>query len=308
MRYIAHEREILNEDLRSLILGAAAGILSIASSTFAHGQDVLRNKNYVKQVVIDYQKQQFRFDIGEIFPSGRYLLSDEKKAKIGQNLGVFLAFLKELSQKGGRVEEIDVHIVASESKVPNYDGERGSETFGQRLKPGQLSEKRAATLQQLMFDVFSKFGGVDINRVVRYDVRTLIGGPDWKQGDDPDSIEYKKNQFVYMVIDIKYTVDDRRVINPAFSKEKEIVYDKNNHALAYVYYRTRESKDYEGEAANNKEALYSDMYVQFLDMYGRPTGENYLVGQDTAVNYDLYSNVWSDKQIQAARNLGKKVK
>jgi len=119
------------------------------------------------------------------FPSGKWKMSTELKTQLDQ----ILTNIQSLIQSGGKVTSITVE--ASESKVPNYDGETPDPSQNP-LAPGDLSKNRLTTILQYL----NNSDVIKSNNIKVQPLNKGAQGPDWVQGANKDDQKYTDVQYV----------------------------------------------------------------------------------------------------------------
>jgi len=191
-----------------------------------------------------------KLDISKLFTSGKYRFTEKDNAAIQQNLR---EFGKQVL--ANPTSDFTIQIVSSESQVTNFDAEPSSPTYQQQLKKGELATKRAETVNLLMSDFANalKKEGV-LKGAVKFtppvikigDVAWPSVGPDGQKLSKDDN-QYKKDQYVYMNIQIKKGAGNTANYTPnsdpfaAFAEAGEIVYN-GSKAFGMIFYPTRDSK------------------------------------------------------------------
>jgi hypothetical protein len=242
-------KQPLEEDWKKNLLVAAISLASVFGSAKAQ-QDAKGGSDDVK-VGQQVKDSTMKLDISKLFTSGKYRFNEKDNAAIQQNLR---EFGKQVL--ANPTSDFTIQIVSSESQVPNYDAEPSSPTYQQALKKGDLAAKRAETVNVLMTDFANALkkqgvlkGNVKFTApVVKVgDVPWPSVGPDGQKLSKDDQ-QYKKDQYVYMNIQIKkgaggntanYTPNSDPFA--AFADMGEIVYN-GSQAYAMIFYPTRDTK------------------------------------------------------------------
>ena len=97
--------------------------------------------------------------------------------------------------------KLNIQIVSSESRVPNYDREQSGDV---KVKEGYLSQKRGAEMAQKL-DLFFKELKLE-NSVEIPKAETRVGGPAW-DGKNAKDEKYTDHQYVKLVIKGTYSIE-----------------------------------------------------------------------------------------------------
>jgi hypothetical protein len=262
------EEQQLDEGWKENIMAVAIAAASLVGNK-AKGQDVLqKNPVAVTQQIKQANRDTLNLNFGTNFQSGKYTFNQGNAADLSDKLVAIGNFIKSHPNR-----EFTVNIVSSESKVPNYDLEKSSPNFKSKLDTGQLAQKRAISMKLAIQTLVDKLKeeGIDVGTVNFNPAKTLVGGPEWKQGMKATDPKFTEHQYVKFQI----TSANKGFDYNAFSSDGESMFDERRHLIARAFVRTRETTDI--TKAGNTDTGHEDVLVRFVDKFGKFTGEDYLV-------------------------------
>jgi hypothetical protein len=290
------------ENIIALTMAAAGAIGSAkgqARDDFNSPKLNALNKGAITTVVNTNQKDTLKLDFGAEFSSGRYSFNKDNIGDLVDKLNQIAQFIK--AHPGAK---FIIEILSSESKVPNFDMEPGSDTYKQRLQVGDLANKRAQAMQVALNTFSKKLNEKGIN--ANFDItqpKTNVGGPDWKQGDNPNDKKFVEHQFVK--VNIIAGGDQQKTASfTGFAKDGQSVFSGN--ALAGIaYFRTSQTGDINQQG--NVDGGHEDMLFRFVDRMGKFTGEDYLVPSKWWNDNANIGNAVSSDFLKNVKQIGKKV-
>jgi len=255
-------KQQIKEGWKENILATVIGVASLFGNV--KGQDKAQNTANIS-VSQQVTNDSITLDIGRVFKSGKYLLSDED----------YKALAVELRKFGNKVlknptSDFLIEIVASESKVPNYDMEPSSPTYKQELDTRVLSEKRVEPVQFALINFINllKKDGVLKGNVKFVEPTILIGDAPWPMVDkstgvkkDADDPIYTKDQYVFVKIKIEPNKDVKTVPFNAYADIGEAIY-LNGKTIGLAFTSSRGSQDV--TKSGNKNTAYENVLFKMV--------------------------------------------
>lgn len=180
----------IDEGWKTNILAAAISLATMFGKASAQkGPNAQANVAMAQQI----QGKTISLDLGKFFQSGKYQFSEQDKQAIEGELRQFGKLVL-----ASPTSDFTIQVVSSESQVPNYDAEPNSPTYKQPLKQGQLAQKRAESVLQLMktFADELKKNGTLKGEVKFVDSKVQVGNTPWDPKLGKDNEAYQKEQFV----------------------------------------------------------------------------------------------------------------
>jgi hypothetical protein len=232
-------KEPLEEGWKTNILAAAISLATMFGKASAQ-----KGPNAQADVAVSQQMQgkTFSLDLGKFFQSGKYQFNEQDKQAIEGELRNFGKIVL-----ASPTSDFNIQIISSESQVPNYDAEPNSPTYKQPLKQGQLAQKRAESVMQLLktFADELKKNGTLKGEVKFVDSKVQVGDTPWDGKLSKDDPSYTKDQFVKA--NIQVTKGSGASVTPGggnpdkyanFASRGEEVYAGHN-MFAMIFYPTR---------------------------------------------------------------------
>jgi hypothetical protein len=165
------------------------------------------SESQVKKLISDYKtinEQSVGFnpttktetvDFKSVWDSGMYRITPKQIQNLNNQMSVIRTFLRLNPQT-----KLTIQVEAGESRVTNYDNERGRI----KVKPGYLSNMRGESLVGYLNSFFKnlKNEGISFTYPSIPKPKTIIGSTSYSQanGDNPKDPRYKEEQFVRLKI------------------------------------------------------------------------------------------------------------
>jgi hypothetical protein len=253
----------LEEDWKSNIMAAviaAAGL--VGGSGKAKAQDT--KTATTQSVSTNTMKSSF----GNLFQSGQYLFDSGQKELIKNKLEDIGNFLKNNPNA-----TFEIGINSSESQVPNS---------GVNMKPGELADKRAKSVEELIKVFVKNLKDKDVfTGEVKFSSPTItIGKTDYKKGDNPKDEKFTKEQFVNLDIKIvsKGADKSKTADYSDYSSKKEPIYSSNK-LVGMIRYPNSKTADIKKSGQVNTGV--QDLIFQPINPdTGKPSGEDVKVPSD----------------------------
>ena len=294
-------KQQLDEGWKENIVALATAAASMIGAV--KGQDALRKYNVPPQISqTQVNSDTLRLDFGTTFRSGRYTFSKDNIDDLATKFGNIAEFIKKHPEANFKI-----NVIASESKVPNYDLEPSSSTFKSRLDTGELAVKRAEAIKiaLLTFENNLRNDGLQFGKIQLSSPKTLVGGPEWEQNNKANDPKYIAHQYVKIEIIAETTPKQGFNFN-AFSTEAESMFDNSRHIIARVFNRTRETQNI--RFAGNTDGGHEDVLIRFVNgNTGKFTGENYLLNSSWWNNNRGTTNQMTSELAQKIRTNGKRI-
>jgi len=291
----------LEEGWKENIIALATAAAGLVGSV--KGQSSLRKYDIPLQTQITQpNKDTLRIDFGTTFKAGRYTFSKEKIEELSNKFKQISQFLTNHPNANFKI-----NIIASESKVPNYDMEPNSVTFKQKLSNGELANKRAEAIKIALntFENNLRNEGIKFGKINILPPKTLIGGPEWKQGEKSNDPKYIEHQYVKIEI-IAENIVSKGFDFSAFATENESMFDLNRHIIARIFVRTRETNDINQQG--NTDTGHEDVLVRFVNgNTGKFIGEDYLLKSSWWNKNVGTSNQMNNELMLKIKQNGKKI-
>jgi hypothetical protein len=180
----------IDEGWKTNILAAAISLATMFGKANAQkGPNAQPNVELSQQM----QGKTLSLDLGKFFQSGKYQFNEQDKQAIEGELRSFGKIVL-----ASPTSDFTIQIVSSESQVTNYDAEPNSPTYKQPLKKGELAQKRAESVMQLLktfADELKKNGTLKGN-VNFLESKVEIGKTPWDGKLSKDDPKYQAEQFV----------------------------------------------------------------------------------------------------------------
>lgn len=263
-----------NDNIMAAVI-AAAGL--VGGTSKAKAQDI--KPATTQSVATNSIKSSF----GNLFQSGQYLFDSGQKELIKSKLEDIGNFLKTNPNA-----TFEVGVNSSESKVPNS---------GVNMKPGELADKRAKSVEELIkvFVKNLKDKGVFTGEVKFPTPDISIGKTEYKKGDNPKDDKFTKEQFVNL--DIKLVskgVDKSKTADYSdYSNKKEPIYS-NNKLVGMIRYPNSKTNDIKKSGQLNT-GLQDLLFQPVNPDTGKPAGEDVKVPSDwwnkNVVNNTISNNL-----------------
>lgn len=298
----------IDEGWKTNILAAAISLATMFGKASAQ-----KGPNAQANVAVSQQMQgkTISLDLGKLFPSGKYQFSEQDKQAIENELRQFGKLVL-----ASPTSDFTIQIVSSESQVPNYDAEPNSPTYKQPLKQGQLAQKRAESVMQLMktFADELKKNGTLKGDVKFVDSNISIGDTPWDPSLGKDNEVYQKDQFVKA--NIQVSKGSGGTVTPgggdggdkyaAFASRGEEVYAGHN-MFAMIFYPTKATSNVGQNGALNTSE--QDVLLRKVKPNTALTGnrnEQGVYTQDFMIpkqwwNKNVFNNTLSPKNLQDIR-------
>src|ERR1044072_532804 len=229
----------IDEGWKTNIFAAAISLATMFGKASAQ-----KGPNAQADVAMSQQMQgkTVSLDLGKFFQSGKYQFNDQDKQAIEGELRNFGKLVL-----ASPTSDFTIQIVSSESQVPNYDAEPNSPTYKQPLKQGQLAQKRAESVMQLMktFADELKKNGTLKGDVKFVDSKVQVGSTPWDPKLGKDNPKYQGEQFVKA--NIQVSKGSGTSVTPgggnpdpyaAFASKGEEVYAGHN-MFGMIFYPTK---------------------------------------------------------------------
>ncbi len=295
----------LDEGWKENILATVISVASLFGNV--KGQDQASNSNIsVNQQV---KNDSLKLDMSKLFPSGKYILNPADDAVIKNELRRFGAEILKNPTMDYMLE-----VVSSESQVTNYDMEKSSPTYGQKLPVGDLAKKRAETINFIFTNFIQemKKEGALKGEAKFVNPRILIGDVKWpsvnpitnqkRTNADP---AYSKDQYVFVNVKIvngrnvamtKTDVAKPAIDFKAFSHMGEPIYFNEKH-YAMLYYPTRNSNDI--NQSGNLNTGYQDVLLRVVKIDKPMSGK--IDEKGVFLKSYLIPSEWWNKNVQGDR-------
>lgn len=302
LRINKENQHALEEGWKENIIALATAAAGLVGS--AKGQDnVLQKLSPKPQTTLSQQsKDTLRLDFNTTFKSGRYTFSKENLQDLAQKFESISQFIKQHPNANFKI-----NVVASESKVPNYDLEQSSPTFKQKLNSGELANKRAEAIRIALstFENNLRSEGIKFGKMQIQTPQTLIGGPEWGKGENINDPKFVQHQYVKIEI-IAETPQQQGFNFTAFASEDESMFDNQRHLTARVFNRTRETQNI--KQSGNVDTGHEDVLIRFVNgNTGKFTGENYLLNSAWWNKNRGTSTLMTSELAQKIKDNGKKI-
>ena len=169
------------------------------------------NETQVKNLISGYKtlrEQEFRtpgvsegsweVNFSALWGPGKWKLTQSHLSNMKPELTKIVSYLKKHPNS-----KLNIQIVASESRVTNYDREQSGDV---KVQEGYLSNKRGEEMRQKL-DLFFKQLNLE-NSVVIPKAETRVGGPQWNPSTDrADDKKFTDHQYVKLVITGTYSYE-----------------------------------------------------------------------------------------------------
>jgi hypothetical protein len=243
-------RENLEGGWKNNALAAILTVSNLFGNAKASGTNPEPNVGISKKIV----NNSFTLNITNAFASGKYNFHEKEIGVLQSELKKF-GFLIEKNPN----TNILVEIVSSESQVPNYDNEIGTNI---KLDVGILAQKRTNTAKfailKFIEDLKNKNvfrGGLKFTEPV-----IKIGNVKWDPKLGKDNPVYTKDQFVKVHIKFVPIKDTINTIDfSAYSDRGEVIRLGNN-TWGMIFYPTRKSNT--DTASGNLNTAYQDVLLK----------------------------------------------
>lgn len=292
----------IDEGWKTNILAAAISLATMFGKASAQ-----KGPNAQADVAMSQQMQgkTISLDMGKFFQSGKYQFSEQDKQAIEGELRQFGKLVL-----ASPTSDFTIQIVSSESQVPNYDAEPNSPTYKQPLKQGQLAQKRAESVMQLLrtFADELKKNGTLKGEVKFVDSKVQVGNTPWDPKLGKDNEAYQKEQFVKANIQVS---KGSGTVTPggggdkyaAFASRGEEVYAGHN-MFAMIFYPTKATSSATDNGALN--TGQQDVLLRKVKPNTALTGQRNEEGvytQDFIIpkqwwNKNVFNNTLSPKNLQ----------
>lgn len=161
------------------------------------------------------ETRKWEVNFSALWDSGKWKLTQSHMESMKPELVKIVQYLKKHPNT-----KLNIQIVSSESKVPNYDREQSGDV---KVAEGYLSQKRGEELRQKL-DLFFKQLNLE-NSVEIPKAETRVGGPNWTPQDNANDPKFKQHQFVKLIITGEYSI----ACLIGMSIEISTLGDKDNH-------------------------------------------------------------------------------
>lgn len=295
-------KEPLEEGWKTNILAAAISLATMFGKASAQKGPNQGNVELQQQM----QGKTISLDLGKFFQSGKYQFNDQDKQAIEGELRNFGKIVL-----ASPTSDFTIQIISSESQVPNYDAEPNSPTYKQPLKQGQLAQKRAEAVMQLLktFADELKKNGTLKGEVKFVDSKVQVGNTPWDPKLGKDNEAYQKEQFVKANIQVS---KGSGTVTPgggggdkyaAFASRGEEVYAGHN-MFAMIFYPTKATASATDNGALN--TGQQDVLLRKVKPNTALTGnrnEQGVYTQDFLIpkqwwNKNVFNNTLSPKNLQ----------
>jgi hypothetical protein len=294
----------IDEGWKTNILAAAISLATMFGKASAQ-----KGPNAQADVAVSQQMQgkTISLDLGKLFPSGKYQFSEQDKQAIENELRQFGKLVL-----ASPTSDFTIQIVSSESQVPNYDAEPNSPSYKQPLKQGQLAQKRAESVMQLLktFADELKKNGTLKGEVKFIDSKVQVGNTPWDGSLSKDDPKYQSEQFVKA--NIQVSKGSGSSVTPgggnsdkyaAFASRGEEVYAGHN-MFAMIFYPTKATSSATDNGALN--TSQQDVLLRKVKPNTALTGDKNEEGvytQDFIIpkqwwNKNVFNNTLSPKNVQ----------
>ena len=270
----------------------AAAIASAGLFGKASAQDKQPTKDKITPVT-QTSANSIKISLSSIFESGRYIIRGNSLKDLEnklQELGIFIQKHPEMDYK--------IQIVASESQVPNRDAEKPGNP---PMKKGELAGKRSEIITQAVqkyindIQSFAKIPG----KIQIVSPEILIGNVEFNpKTDHKDDQKFKKDQFV----EIKIEAVAKKTENfSEFSRDGQVIYDENKHAIGIIFWPERETSDKsaQGQKERSKENV---LFRKLVDETDRPFALSKKIDQKNVYSGDDYVIPWQEFNSKLSGN------